>query len=73
MKPNRFGELETLGTIRFFGTRVRTSLFPGFQRFQVVVSMSGGSEMPETVENASNSEEISSGVHGRDTVEIDKA
>jgi hypothetical protein len=26
--------------------------------------------MPETVENASNSEETSSGVHGRDTVEF---
>ena len=26
--------------------------------------------MPETVENASNSEETSSGVHGRDTVEL---
>ena len=28
--------------------------------------------MPETVENASNSEETSSGVHGRDTVELMK-
>ena len=29
--------------------------------------------MPETVETASNSEETSSGVHGRDTVELRKS
>ena len=64
MKPNRFGELETLERPVFRHSRENLGFFQAFSGFRFIVSISAAAvrRCPETVENASNSEETSSGV-----------